>query len=142
MIAGESMGVRSPIYTRTPTMFLDFTLCPGAHLHQPIPTNWTSFVYILDGEGVFGTPSSARYGAYNLLVLGEGEGVSVWNVSTKHQLRFVLVGGQPLNEPVVPYGPFVMNTQSEIRQAMEDYTNAKNGFEMAKSWRSNRSDEH
>ncbi|KAG7995235.1 hypothetical protein I3843_01G098100 [Carya illinoinensis] len=135
VIAGESMGVRSSVYTRTPTMYLDFTLNPGAQVHQKIPESWNSFVYIIEGEGVFGSSNSSPVAAHNLLVLGPGDGVSVWNRSSK-KLRFVLIGGQPLNEPVAQYGPFVMNSQAEISRAIEDYQYFKNGFELARSWRS------
>ncbi|KAF5452041.1 hypothetical protein F2P56_027080 [Juglans regia] len=135
VIAGESMGVQSPVYTRTPTMYLDFTLKPGNEVHQNIPGSWNSFVYIIEGEGVFGIPNSSPVAAHHVLVLGPGDSVSVWNRSSS-KLRFVLIGGQPLNEPVVQHGPFVMNTQAEINRTIEDYHYAKNGFEMAKSWRS------
>ncbi|KAA8531318.1 hypothetical protein F0562_006027 [Nyssa sinensis] len=133
VIAGEAMGVQSPVYTRTPTMYLDFTLKPRAQLHQTIPESWNSFVYIIEGEGVFGYSNSSSVTAHHVLVLGPGDGLSVWNKSSK-PLRFVLIGGQPLNEPVVQYGPFVMNTQAEIDQTIEDYHYSKNGFEKAKFW--------
>ncbi|XP_027117178.2 pirin-like protein [Coffea arabica] len=136
VLAGESMGVHSPVYTRTPTMYLDFTLKPRAQYHQSIPESWNAFVYTIDGEGVFGIPNSSPVAAHHALLLGPGEGLSVWNRSSR-PLRFVLIGGQPLNEPVVQYGPFVMNTQAEIDQTVEDYHYAKNGFEMARHWRSN-----
>lgn len=135
IIAGESMGVRSPVYTRTPTMYLDFTLKPGAQAHQEIPESWNAFVYIIEGEGVFGNRGSSPATAHHALVLGPGDGFSVWNKSTK-TLRFVLVGGQPLNQPVVQHGPFVMNTQAEIDQTIEDYHYCRNGFEKAKYWKS------
>ncbi|KAK6930624.1 Pirin, C-terminal domain [Dillenia turbinata] len=135
IIAGESMGVRSPVYTRTPTMYLDFTLRSSSQMHQSIPEGWNAFVYIIEGEGVFGTLNSSPASAHHALVLGPGEGLSVWNRSTKH-LRFVLLAGQPLNEPVVQYGPFVMNTQAEIQKTIEDYQYCRNGFEMARYWRS------
>lgn len=135
IIAGESMGVHSPVYTRTPTMYLDFTLKPRAQMHQSIPESWNSFVYLIQGEGCFGSPNSSPVTAHHVLVLGPGDGLSVWNKSSE-PLRFVLIGGQPLNEPVVQYGPFVMNTQAEIDQTIKDYQYSKNGFEMAKSWRS------
>ncbi|KAK4489126.1 hypothetical protein RD792_004920 [Penstemon davidsonii] len=135
VIAGESMGVHSPVYTRTPTMYLDFTIKPNAQYHQTIPESWNSFVYIIEGEGVFGIPNSQPSPAHHILVLGPGDGLSVWNKSSD-LLRFVLVGGQPINEPVVQHGPFVMNTQDEIDKTIEDYYYGKNGFEMARYWRS------
>ncbi|XP_061348362.1 pirin-like protein [Gastrolobium bilobum] len=135
VIAGEAMGVHSRVYTRTPTMFLDFTLEPGAELHQGIPETWNSFVYVIDGEGVFGFPSCSPIMRHHVLVLSLGDGLSVWNKS-EQALRFVLIGGQPLNEPVARHGPFVMNTQSEIKKTIQDYHFRKNGFEMGKYWTS------
>ncbi|CAL0316297.1 unnamed protein product [Lupinus luteus] len=135
VIAGESMGLHSPVYTRTPTMFLDFTLNPGAELHQTIPDSWNAFVYVIDGEGVFGFQGCTPITSHHVIVLSLGDGVSVWNKSS-NALRFVLIGGQPLNEPVAQYGPFVMNTQSEIEKTIQDYHYSKNGFENGKSWRS------
>lgn len=135
IIAGEAFGVQSPVYTRTPTMYLDFTMKPGAKLHQPVPKSWNAFIYIIEGEGVFGSSTSAPVSSHHALVLSPGDGINVWNRSSM-QLRFILVGGQPLNEAVVQYGPFVMNTQAEIEQTFEDYRLCKNGFEKAKQWRS------
>lgn len=135
VIAGESMGMKSPVYTRTPTMYLDFILKPGTHLQQPIPEMWNAFVYVLEGEGVFGNLKSSPTTAHHLLLLSLGDGLEAWNKSSK-SLRFILVGGEPLGEPVVQFGPFVMNTQEEIDQTIEDYENCTNGFEKAKHWRS------
>lgn len=135
IIAGEAFGVRSPIYTRTPTMYLDVTMHPGAELHQLIPHGWNAFAYIVEGEGVIGDEGSSPSAAHNTLVLSNGDGVRVWNKSG-NLLRFMLIAGQPLNEPIVQYGPFVMNTHEEIQQAFEDYQLCKNGFEKAKHWKS------
>ncbi|KAI4338868.1 hypothetical protein MLD38_023875 [Melastoma candidum] len=97
VIAGESMGVRSPVYTRTPTMYLDFTLKPGAEMHQSIPESWNAFIYVLEGEGVFGTEDSSRYSRTILLVLGEGDGVQhVEQVIVEDPRGFVWSRGQPL----------------------------------------------
>ncbi|XP_042436110.1 pirin-like protein [Zingiber officinale] len=135
IIAGESFGVQSPVYTQTPTMYLDFTLSPGSQVHQRIPESWNAFVYIVDGEGVFGDPSAEAAASHHALVLSAGDGVEVWNRAAR-PLRFVLIGGQPLKEAVVQYGPFVMNTQAQIQQAIEDYNYCKNGFERGKHWAS------
>ena len=135
VIAGEALGAKSPIYTRTPTMYLDFTLKPKAHLQQPIPSSWNAFVYVLEGEGIFGSSKATSTTAHNLLLLGFGDGLEVWNKSGK-ALRFILVGGEPLSEAVVQFGPFVMNTQEEIDQTIDDFDNYTNGFEKARHWRS------
>lgn len=135
VIAGESLGIKSPIYTRTPTMFLDFTLKPGAKIRQPIPSSWNAFVYVLEGEGTFCNSRSSGVSAHHLLLLGSGDGLEAWNKSSK-SLRFILVGGEPLGEPVVQYGPFVMNSQEQIDQTIEDFENCTNGFEKARQWKS------
>ncbi|CAA0815365.1 Pirin-like protein [Striga hermonthica] len=135
VIAGEALGVQSPIFTRTPTMFLDFTLKPGAMIQQPILSSWNAFVYVLEGEGKFGSSRSSPVSAHHILLLGPGDGLEAWNKSSK-SLRFVLIGGEPLGEPIVQYGPFVMNTQQQIDQTIEDYENFTNGFEKARYWKS------
>ncbi|OIT39020.1 PREDICTED: pirin-like protein At1g50590 [Nicotiana attenuata] len=135
IIAGEALGKKSPIYTRTPTMYLDFTLNPGAHLQQPIPKSYNSFVYVLEGEGIFDSRTSPTSAHHLLLLSSSGDGLEACNKSTK-PLRFILVGGEPLGEPVAQLGPFVMNTQQEIDQTVEDFENYANGFEKAKHWRS------
>nr|XP_029118534.1 pirin-like protein isoform X1 [Elaeis guineensis] len=135
VIAGESMGVQSPVYTRTPTMYLDFKLRQSAHLRQPIPPTWNSFVYVLEGEGVFCSEKNGPVGPHHILLLGQGDGLEVWNRSSK-PLRFLLIGGEPLGEPVAQLGPFVMNTEEEIDRTIDDYQYFVNGFEKAKYWRS------
>lgn len=136
VIAGESMGIKSPVYTRTPTMYLDFRLDKGASFRQPVPTGWNGFIYILNGSGLFGPNlNEIESSAFYLLVLGDGDSVSFRNVNSE-QLHFILVAGEPLNEPIVQYGPFVMNSQKEIEEAFFDYQFGKNGFENAKIWRS------
>jgi|UniRef100_A0A804QKT4 hypothetical protein len=132
VIAGEALGVASPVYTLTPTMYVDFTMRPGSRLHQSVLEGWNAFIYVIDGDGVFGRATAT---AHYCLVLGPGDGVSVWNRSTR-PLRFVLVAGQPLGVPVVQHRPFVMNSRAEIQKAMEDYYYGKNGFERAGQWSS------
>uniref|UniRef100_M4CT94 Pirin C-terminal domain-containing protein n=1 Tax=Brassica campestris TaxID=3711 RepID=M4CT94_BRACM len=134
VIAGDSLGIKSPYYTTTPIMFLDFTLKPGSQTHQTVPESWTAFAYILEGdEGVFGSLKSLAIQAHHVVVFGPGDLVSVWNKSTSRALRFLLIAGEPIGEPLVQCGPFVMSSQDEIDMAFEDYRNAKNGFELAKS---------
>ncbi|CAF2265249.1 unnamed protein product [Brassica napus] len=134
VIAGDSMGIKSPSHTTTPMMYLDFTLKPGSQTHQTVPESWTAFAYILEGdEGVFSSMNSSAISAHHVVVFGPGELVSVWNKSSSRSLRFLLIAGEPIGEPMVQSGPFVMSSQAEIDMAFEDYQNAKNGFEMAKS---------
>ncbi|KAL0362891.1 UNVERIFIED_CONTAM: Pirin-like protein [Sesamum calycinum] len=134
VIAGEALGIKSPIYTRTPTCWTSLS-SPGSQIRQPIPESWNAFVYVLEGDGIFGTARSSAVSAHHLVLLGSGDGVEAWNRSSK-PLRFILVGGEPLGEPVVQYGPFVMNSQEQIDQTIEDYENCANGFEKARHWKS------
>jgi redox-sensitive bicupin YhaK (pirin superfamily) len=92
-------------------------------------------VYILEGEGIFGNQKSHPTTSHHILLLGLGDGVEAWNKSSK-VLRFILVGGEPLGEPIVQFGPFVMNTQQEIDQTIDDFENYTNGFEKARHWKS------
>lgn len=137
VIAGESMGVKSPVYTRTPTMYLDFVMNPGSHFTQAVPPGWNAFVYILSGLAKFGPPAEQHTGEPHctLLLSNDGTGLDVINDGNE-SCHFVLIAGRPINEPVVQHGPFVMNTKEEVEQAFRDYSSGKNGFEKAKSWKS------
>lgn len=137
VIAGESLGIKSPVYTRTPTMYLDFSLDPGAVLNQPIPDGWNAFIYTLQGKAVFGEgPSAKEQPDHHTLVLDRnGDSIRVENKQSE-VCRFVLIGGKPLGEPVKQYGPFVMCTDEEIKQAQLDYRKGQNGFENAHTWNS------
>ncbi|KAM0843051.1 hypothetical protein ACQ4PT_057961 [Festuca glaucescens] len=133
---GGLRGAVAGVHADADHVHMDFTMQPGSQLHQPIPAGWNAFVYIIEGEGVFGREKAAPTAAHHCLVLGaDGDGLSVWNRSGA-PLRFALAAGQPLKEPVVQHGPFVMNTRAEIQQAMEDYYHGRNGFEKAKQWSS------
>lgn len=141
VIAGESMGVKSPVYTRTPTMYLDFKVSRGARFEQPIPAGWNVFAYVFEGQGWFG-PKRVATSSHHTVVFenskttgGESK-VEFGNDKSDVALRFVLVAGEPLNEPVVQHGPFVMNTREEIEQAFEDFQLGQNGFDKAPIWRS------
>ncbi|XP_069131117.1 LOW QUALITY PROTEIN: pirin-like [Argopecten irradians] len=137
VIAGEAFGIKSPVYTRTPTMYLDFKMETGSTLVHPIPKGFTSFLYTLSGKGHFGGSGQQKeVDAHHTAVLSkEGDQLEVQNKGNE-MLHFVLVGGEPLNEPIVQHGPFVMNTEEEILQTLNDYRQEKNGFENAMSWNS------
>jgi len=130
VIAGEALGTKAAIETRTPILYQHFTLQPQALLEQAVPGDFNVFAYVVDGEGEFGTEASAAK-KHQMVVFGsnddgKGEGVTVRNVSDK-PLSFLLIGGKPLGEPVARYGPFVMNTEGEIRQAILDFQAGRMG---------------
>lgn len=136
VISGEALGVKSKVYTRTPTLYLDFKLDQGAKHSQPVPKGWTSFIYTISGNVYIGPDDAQqKIEPHHTAVLGEGDSVQVENKDPERS-HFVLVAGEPLREPVVQHGPFVMNTNEEISQAILDFRSAKNGFERAKTWKS------
>eukprot|EP01087_Luapelamoeba_hula_P021561 TRINITY_DN756_c1_g1_i2.p1 TRINITY_DN756_c1_g1~~TRINITY_DN756_c1_g1_i2.p1 ORF type:complete len:282 (-),score=40.51 TRINITY_DN756_c1_g1_i2:81-926(-) len=120
VIAGTSCGVSAAVRTRTPTMFLDVTMQKDAEFTQAVPAEYNGFAYILSGAGTFGLESiEGRTSA--CLVLGSGDSLTIKATSSDAPLRFVLIAGKPIGEPIVQHGPFVMNTQEEIAQAFRDY---------------------
>ncbi|XP_055786228.1 pirin isoform X2 [Salvelinus fontinalis] len=125
VISGQALGVQSKIFTRTPTLYLDFKLDGGAKHVQPVPSG-------PDAE-------QQKVEPHHTIVFDDGDCIAVEN-QTSEVSHFVLIAGQPINEPVVQHGPFVMNTEEEINQAVRDYRTGTNGFERAKAWRSKISD--
>jgi redox-sensitive bicupin YhaK (pirin superfamily) len=122
VIAGESIGVRSAIDTRTPIMYLHVRLGAGARFTQSIPKEYNAFAFIISGEAAFGD----RLARENDAVIFDGDGDDV-TIETEKGAELLLIGGVPLDEPVARYGPFVMNTAGEIRQAMLDYQSGRFG---------------
>jgi len=137
VIAGEALGVKSKVYTRTPTHYLHFFMEGDATLRQPIPKGWNSFVYTVGGEAMFGADDpKAKVEPHHTLVLSEkGDGLLV-KTAKDQKANFVLISGQPNNEPIVQYGPMVMTTPQEIQQTFSDYQYGRNGFERAPGWKS------
>ncbi|ORX63245.1 hypothetical protein K493DRAFT_288751 [Basidiobolus meristosporus CBS 931.73] len=134
VIAGHSFGVSSPVVTKTPTMYLDFKVEKNSKFEQVIPESYQGFLYILEGEGYFGSKNTLGKAHHTLTLSEEGGSVSI---ETKDSgVHFVLVAGEPIKEPVVQYGPFVMNHSSDIQRTFIDYRMGMNGFERARTWRS------
>jgi quercetin 2,3-dioxygenase len=127
VIAGESLGARAVIDTRTPITYLHVRMEPGSVLEQNIPAEQNAFAYVFGGSGRF---SRTRVGNDGDMVVFEtnGDRVLVENPETGTQpLEFLLLAGQPLNEPVARSGPFVMNTRQEVFQAYADYQSGQFG---------------
>jgi redox-sensitive bicupin YhaK (pirin superfamily) len=99
-------------------VYMDVSLPAGGTFEQAVGAGDNSFVFVIDGDLRIGG-LSARLEHRTLGILGEGELVNV--SATDRAARFLLVSGQPLNEPVARGGPFVMNTKEEIMQAFDDF---------------------
>ena len=122
VIAGEAFGAKAVINTFTPISYLHFTVKPGGSVTQKIPTAYNTFAYIFSGEGFFGEEKTEASEGDMVQFNHDGEQV-VFSVDENsiHSLELLLLAGQPLNEPVMRYGPFVMNTKEELLQAVYDY---------------------
>ena len=121
--AGESI-VEGPGSTYTPITLAHATLSPGARLTLPWRRDFNALVYTLGGRGTVGADRRPLRGG-QLAVLGDGDVLSVQadDIQESHtpELDVLILGGQPIREPVAWYGPFVMNDESELRQAFEDF---------------------
>ena len=131
VIAGESLGAKAVINTITPIMYLHFKLEPGARITQPVPEEYNAFAYVIKGKALFEqSNNSNKIIERENLVIFDKDGKEVYIQAAKESkdpLELLLIGGIPLREPIARYGPFVMNTQQEIYQAIEDYRGGKLG---------------
>jgi quercetin 2,3-dioxygenase len=128
VIAGEVLGIKAGIETRTPITYVHFTLQPGASVTQQVPKEYNAFVYVSGGQGLFGSEKQvARRG--QIITFGkDGEEVEIRAIiDTSSALDVLFIAGKPLNEPIARYGPFVMNRREEIMEAIADYQNGSMG---------------
>ncbi len=130
VIAGDVAGHRGPGTTHTPIAFVHATLSPGARMQLPWRQDFNALVYVLAGQGTVGSERRpVRKG--QLVVLGAGDHLQVDAATSQPlaepNLDVLVLGGQPIREPVAWAGPFVMNTRAEVVQAFEDFQAGKLG---------------
>ena len=126
VLAGEAMGAKAVIDTRTPILYLHYRLQPSARVEQPVPAKWNAFAYVIEGRGHFGgDPRPAGRGEAAFF---RGNGDSITLSAPAHTgLEALVIAGLPIKEPIVRMGPFVMNTRAELTQAFEDYRSGRLG---------------
>jgi hypothetical protein len=122
VIAGECLGARAVIDTRTPIAYVHLTVSPGGELVQPVAPGHRAFGYVFGGAGLFGPAGRAVADGEAVLFADDGDAVRLRVPDDAPEpLEALLLAGVPLGEPIARYGPFVMNTEAEIVQAIEDY---------------------
>jgi hypothetical protein len=129
VIAGNVLGTRASTETHLPILYAHATLEPGAELEIEVPRQQTAFAYLFGGGGGrFG--AELREAADGQLVefAADADAIRIACAATASQpLDFLLLAAEPIGEPMVRYGPFVMNTKAEIHQAIEDFQTGRMG---------------
>ncbi len=123
IIAGEYAGIKGPAYTFTSINVFDVRLNKNAVVSFDILQDHNTGILILDGEVSINESNEAKA---NQFVLFENNGITV-NLSAVEDSVILILSGKPLNEPIFQYGPFLMNTKSEIIAAFDDFNNGKFG---------------
>jgi len=119
VIAGTVDGVTGPIGgIAAEPMYLDVSIAPRGSFGLPIPHGHSAFAYVFEGEGRFDAEDKRAATSPRLVVWDDGDSVAVR--AGEQGVRFLLVSGKPLNEPIARYGPFVMNTKAEIDQTLRE----------------------
>ena len=119
IIAGEVNGVRGPVRdVATAPEYLDVSVPPGTPFTHAVPPGHTVFALVLDGQGHFAGEDGDPVGEGKVVRYGDGDLVAV--ATADSPVRFILVSGKPLNEPVAWRGPVVMNTREELQEAFRE----------------------
>jgi redox-sensitive bicupin YhaK (pirin superfamily) len=130
VIAGDVAGHAGPGITHTPIALVHATVNPGAELRIPWRAGFNGLVYVLAGRGTVGA-KRAPIGFGQLAAFGDGNLISLTadlaQESRSRNLEVLILGGEPIGEPVAWYGPFVMNTHEELAQAFDDYRRGRMG---------------
>jgi quercetin 2,3-dioxygenase len=119
VVAGQVNGVMGPVADIAASpLYMDVELASGLEWQLPIPAGHTLITYVFEGEGVF---SSETINAVKMVRFADGDHITV--KTENNPVRFMLIAGAPFQEPIVPYGPFVMNTIEEIQQTLQELRN-------------------
>jgi redox-sensitive bicupin YhaK (pirin superfamily) len=122
VIAGEINGVKGPAETYTPVNLFDIRLETGGDLSFPISANHNAALLVIEGNVVINEETAPAHSF--VLFANKGEDISIRALEDSVVL---FLSGEPINEPIVSYGPFVMNTQEEIYEAIHEFQRGKFG---------------
>jgi hypothetical protein len=119
LVAGEIDGTTGPVTEISASpLYMDVNLSAGSRFSLPIPSGHTVLAYVFEGTGEFGDQVVE---SVSMIVFND-DGDQV-EVKTEAGVRFMLIAGAPFKEPIVPYGPFVMNTREEIEETIRELRN-------------------
>ncbi len=122
IICGEINGTKGPVQDIvTEPEYFDVALESNAHFKHPVKQGHNVFAYIFDGEGFFDSKQKEAIGKDNLVLYKDGDFVEIY--TRVAPVRFLLISGKPIGEPVAWNGPIVMNTNEELRIAFQEYRN-------------------
>ena len=123
VIAGASHGVAGAVQREgTEPLYLDIELPEGAVFEQALPAGHNAFIYVFRGEAVVGGKGVPQT---RMAIFDNAEGADGVVIKAAKPTRLLLIAGRPLKEAIAQYGPFVMNTQAELQQAVEDFRSGK-----------------
>lgn len=125
ILAGAYEGIKGPAETFSPMHLLDIQLAPGRAFGMPVEKSWNAMLLVVSGDIRYAGATSADNGDF--LILSHDGDTILFEAGTEGA-RVILLAGEPLNEPIAAYGPFVMNTQREIMTAIEEFQSGRFGY--------------
>jgi len=133
VISGKSHGVESPVRPLGGCWFFHIVFKKATTMFQDLPSGWTSFLYTWKGSVTIGGEAIP---IFNTAILSSDASQTGVSLSGVEETELVLIAGEPLDQTISQYGPFVMTTKEEIQSTLLDYQNGRNGFERAHTWKS------
>jgi len=137
IISGNSHGIESPVRPLGGCWYFHIIFTKKGTMFQDLPAGWTSFAYILKGSIKAGPSDALPQELFHTLVFSaEKNETGISLTAAEDNTEIILAAGEPLDQTVVQYGPFVMTTREEVQNTLVDYQKGQNGFEKAHTWKS------